>query len=326
MDWANESYVKTYTRDTGAWLALPYQARCVFYELVRKVDRAGVLKLGRRGLQALPAVLHMPAPFVHVGINALIEEGAVIDSDDRLVIPEHIEAQEKRASDAARQRDSRLRRKEMALAAGATEDEAKAAARPDRYQPESAESQTEAEPTENVDVGHTGHTVGHTGHNDVSWVTPRVTLRVEKSRVEKGIDLSPAEPDRPVGWDSISASQRNVLAKHLTAALRIWDAQDQLRRELGGRTLKPTAERLVRVAARLEAGATEADCEAVLRKYRADASSKPDGAHWFNGETNWRPNNFDRALGMIPEGVRQAAAMDPIAEALARANREEASP
>jgi hypothetical protein len=133
------------------------------------------------------------------------------------------------------------------------------------------------------------------------------------------------EPDKPPGWDALSGTDRRLLRQHLAPAGRLWALQDQLRRELGGRALKPTAERLLRVAKRLDAGASESDCEAVLRRYRADASKRPESAEWFNGETNWRPLNFDRTLGMASEGARQAA-MDPIAEALARANREEASP
>lgn len=60
-----------------------------------------------------------------------------------------------------------------------------------------------------------------------------------------------------------------------------------------------TAERLVPIAKRLEAGATPEECERVLRHYAREAAKRPKAKlKWFNGETNWRKDNFGRALGM----------------------------
>lgn len=44
MNWSDERYVKLYERDTLTW---PWQAKCVFALLLRKVDRSGVLDTGR---------------------------------------------------------------------------------------------------------------------------------------------------------------------------------------------------------------------------------------------------------------------------------------
>ncbi len=158
MDWENEPYVRIYTRDTAAWVALPWQARAVFYELKRKVDRAGVLKLGRRGVNALPEFLRFPVDVVQVGINALLEEGTVVEGDGRVVIPDHLESEETERSDKARQRDSRERRLARALAAGATPAEARVAARPDRRSPSVAGD----------DAGSREVTPGHTGSREVT--------------------------------------------------------------------------------------------------------------------------------------------------------------
>ncbi len=167
MDWSNEPYVRNYTRDTAAWLALPYQARLLFYELQRKADRAGVIKLGRRGLVTLPGLVHCPAAFVQVGISALIEEGAVQDLGDRLLLPEHLESQEAERSDKARQRDSRERRRAKALASGASADEARAASRPDRL----LQAGPDFEVPEGTGVGHTGSHAVTTGHVESHGVT-----------------------------------------------------------------------------------------------------------------------------------------------------------
>jgi hypothetical protein len=38
----------------------------------------------------------------------------------------------------------------------------------------------------------------------------------------------------------------------------------------------------------------------VLQVYAHEARTKPESRQWFNGETNWRRDNFDRALGRVP--------------------------
>jgi hypothetical protein len=51
----------------------------------------------------------------------------------------------------------------------------------------------------------------------------------------------------------------------------------------------------------LEDGHTVEDCEHVLRRYAAEARARPrESAQWFDGVTNWRPENFARALGKPP--------------------------
>lgn len=285
MDWANERYVRMYTRKTPAWKALPWQARVVFRELIVEADRAGVINVGKAGVRALPAALDLPVNVVQVGINALLEDGCVQESPGQLVIPNYQPAQEAEQSDKQRQAESRARRRERALAAGASEAEARAASRPDRYK--------SAESGERVTAGHDGSHGVTAGHS-----VPSLSSLANLDKPDN--DLA--------GFASLSARQRSLLERHLTVALRLWALQDKLRKELTGtRVLKPTAERLLRVAERLEAGATEADCEAVLRKYRADASKNPQ---WFNGMTNWRPENFDRALGMAGGGASQESPSD----------------
>lgn len=79
----------------------------------------------------------------------------------------------------------------------------------------------------------------------------------------------------------------------------LWDLQEALRKEHSpaARKRKLTPARRSMVAARLREDGYEA-CEAVLRAY---AETAPD---WLNGETNWRPKNFTRTLGMV--GTRKA--------------------
>jgi uncharacterized protein YdaU (DUF1376 family) len=112
----------------------------------------------------------------------------------------------------------------------------------------------------------------------------------------------------PMGFDSsasasASAKKRSTkntaLDKHRDVCVRLWDFQESLRMKYipGSRALVGNDERLTRVAERLEAGHTEQDCQHVLRVYAEEATKGPESARWFNGETNWRPDNFDRAMG-----------------------------
>lgn len=116
------------------------------------------------------------------------------------------------------------------------------------------------------------------------------------------LDQAP-DPEReknpPPGWSSLSKSRKRALEKHLATAQRLWELQGLLRKEAlpGTHSLEPTAERLAAVAERLEAGASPADCETVLREYAAEAKRDKGGGQWFNGSSNWRAENFNRALG-----------------------------
>jgi hypothetical protein len=92
-----------------------------------------------------------------------------------------------------------------------------------------------------------------------------------------------------------------TLETHRPACERLWAIQDRLRSETipGARTLRPTEEGLLRIAHLLAGGETEADCEHVLRVYAAEARS--GNTRWFDGLSNWRPDNFARAKGRTVE-------------------------
>lgn len=130
LDWANERYVRVYTRDTAEQLCWPWEARAIWWLLIRKADRSGMLpvptKLGMRGVAAL---ISMPVEVVEVGLAALLEDGCVRAVPEGFLIPNYIEAQETPASDAKRQRDLRERRRATATVEN-DEDDAHAKSRP----------------------------------------------------------------------------------------------------------------------------------------------------------------------------------------------------
>lgn len=120
MDWSNERYVRVYTRDTTTWKLMDWRGRCVLQLLMRKVDRAGVLDVGHDGVLGLAAVLELPIDIVEAGIAQLTTSRGgmptVVDTGTAYVLPNFIEAQEAPASDPHRKRESRARRRDVAMA------------------------------------------------------------------------------------------------------------------------------------------------------------------------------------------------------------------
>ena len=114
MDWANERYVRLFTRDTPEWLCWSWQARALWPLLIRKVDRSGVLanKLGPRGVAAL---VGLPIEVVEVGMPDLLADGCLAAHQLGYVVPNYIEAQETPTSDKQRKRDSRERRRVVTI-------------------------------------------------------------------------------------------------------------------------------------------------------------------------------------------------------------------
>jgi hypothetical protein len=119
MRWSDERWVKVYTRDTPEWAAVSLGARGLFYELTRKVDAAGVLNLGRKGVAALAAVVRATPKQVAPLLAELLEDGCVVQKGELLVIPNFVEAQGAVASDAERKRRERERDRDLALHAEA---------------------------------------------------------------------------------------------------------------------------------------------------------------------------------------------------------------
>jgi hypothetical protein len=109
MRWEDERYVKVYVRDTPEFLAMSWQARCLLHELVRKVDRAGILKVGKLGMEGIALALRAPLAEIESPIRELLEEKRLEWNKDQgtFLIPNHIEAQTTPQTDASRKRRER---------------------------------------------------------------------------------------------------------------------------------------------------------------------------------------------------------------------------
>lgn len=115
MDFCDEHYVKLYTRDTPTRLMWPWQAVALHPNLLRKVNKAGVLELGtREPIRALAVTVGLPVEVVEPGLQALLDDGTVELNGGVLVVPKFFEAQEARKTRALVARDHREKQRDMA--------------------------------------------------------------------------------------------------------------------------------------------------------------------------------------------------------------------
>lgn len=104
MDWCDETWVKLYRRDTTDWLALSVGARGLFCLILRAVNRAGVLDLGKTGPRAVAVHLRGDWREIEPWLNELLADGCVEVHGANLVVRNFVAAQEAALSDKARAR------------------------------------------------------------------------------------------------------------------------------------------------------------------------------------------------------------------------------
>jgi hypothetical protein len=165
MDYANESYVRCYTRDTTTWKLLTWQARAVLQFMLRKVDRAGVLEVGDDGVDGLAAIIEVPVDVVEPAIEVLVRRGVVIANPGAYILPNFIEAQEAVKSDRLRARDARDKRRALMMSKTGV-----ASAKPEIVPPPSRDDDLR-------DAGVTPRDATVTGNEDRHETSRGVTLR-----------------------------------------------------------------------------------------------------------------------------------------------------
>jgi hypothetical protein len=118
MRWEDERYIRFYTRNPPEWCVMKWQSRGLMGLILREVDRAGILELGKLGLRAVAVAVRAPWEEIEAPLHELLEDGCVVFREDLrvLVVPNFIDAQEAPASDKARQRAARERARDIARA------------------------------------------------------------------------------------------------------------------------------------------------------------------------------------------------------------------
>jgi hypothetical protein len=113
MDWANEEYVRLYTRETADDLELSWEALALWRALLIRFDRAGLIPI-KNGWVSVAKLVRMPIEVVQQTGPELVRDGRVRMIDGAVYAPNFTEAQTASKSDKVRQRESRERRRQTA--------------------------------------------------------------------------------------------------------------------------------------------------------------------------------------------------------------------
>lgn len=196
MIWEDERYVRIYTRDTATLLRLGWEGRAVLWELTRKVDRAGILRV-EEPVADLAAILRMPEDVVERGLTALMsgKSPTVLLQEGAVVIPKFLEAQEARQSDRQRKADQRAKARDVAAARSVVADETE----PHAVTKRDSESQNVTDCPPDGQKVTTGHTESHavtSGHSVPYRTVPDRTLFTEPPPAPS-VDFELAPPNEP---------------------------------------------------------------------------------------------------------------------------------
>lgn len=170
MRWEDEQFVKVYTRDTGEWLALGWEAQALFLFLLRKADRAGLIHAGRAKARGLAGMTGMPLDVVERALPPLLDDGCLRECEGGYVIPRFVVAQEARQTDRARKAAQRERDRDKSIHSG------------QGVTARDALAQIERSESHPVTLGHT------TSHG--------VTLRRDETRAEETRREDPPNPPK----------------------------------------------------------------------------------------------------------------------------------
>lgn len=180
MRWEDERYVRLYVRDTGDWMALSWDAQALLMQLLRKVDRAGALALGKHGKRTVAIVLGRVDIWesrIEPALEELLADGCLISTPNALFFPNYLPAQESATSDAQRKREERERARALLLASQLVT----------KRDSESRDVTKSHEVTDGV-------TSGHAASQPVT-PTHAVPCRAEPAELKLALSLPPA-PDR----------------------------------------------------------------------------------------------------------------------------------
>jgi len=119
-DWSEERWIKVYLADSASWVSMTWQARGLYVLLQRAADRTGCIDLGPSGTRSVAALVRATWDDIAPVCDELLDAGYIVHRDGQLVLPEHIAQQEARASDAARQRESRRKKRSHEASRGVT--------------------------------------------------------------------------------------------------------------------------------------------------------------------------------------------------------------
>lgn len=119
MNFEDEEYVRLYCKDTVTVRKIGWEGRLVLWEIMRKVDLAGVLDLQAEDdeVEAVASLIGVPEEIVRVGLERLASRGVTSHHGPNLVVTRFVEAQNAKRSDRLRAQEYRDRKRLETLAA-----------------------------------------------------------------------------------------------------------------------------------------------------------------------------------------------------------------
>jgi hypothetical protein len=312
MRWEDEPYVRLYKRNTPEWCVLEWQARGLFALILREVDRAGILELGKLGLRAVAVAVRAPWEEIEQPLRKVLEDGMAVHQEDLriLFIPNYLQAQEAAQSDKARKRAERERARDLARA--------KSLKRPPSSGNGTPPSGNVTAPSENVTNGHTP------SHGVTSCHSEQYST--EQNRAEQGVDA--ASGARPTSPEEERASRTDEAAKPSPASESGFDLAKRIWQELWTATYREPYEftfdlsqhgddRVLQRAGRLaeERATNDVSAEAILR-HKIGAYLR-DGGRWVTEnrhpvrgiEKDWNKYGMPKSVTRV---AKAKAAAEPV--------------
>ena len=275
LDWSNERYVRLYTRVTPDMAMWCWQAKAIWPWLLANAERSGGIAAKRVGCAGLAKLIGMPVEVVEAGLNGagddvgLLEDGCVVATADGYAIRNYVEAQTAQSSATKRAADYRARQRLGESLDSKDGDSA---------------------------VTHR-HAPSRTPDSERSSSPPVTPSGSDPSGTEPSRDTEPAaSPPLALAFGAISETAPDPVA-------RAWSRQESRRAKNPAlRPLKLTLARRREVAARLREHGEDL-CNAVTDGYAAEAERTGDW-QFFDGVTNWRAANVERAIGRMGTHAR----------------------
>lgn len=117
MRWEDEPWIKLYTRETPTTASWEWQARAIWPEIMKRLDGAGLMHVGTKGVRGLAALIRFPVDVVKPGLDELVADGTVsLSANGVLCAPKFVDAQRARTSDKVRKATQRERDRDAAVA------------------------------------------------------------------------------------------------------------------------------------------------------------------------------------------------------------------
>lgn len=117
MRWEDEPWIKLYTRETPTTASWEWQARAIWPQIMTRLDGAGLMHVGAKGVKALAALIRFPVEVVKAGLDELQADGTVtLSPEGVLCAPNFVDAQRARTSDKLRKATQRERDRDAAVA------------------------------------------------------------------------------------------------------------------------------------------------------------------------------------------------------------------